>query len=180
MDKNNNDLLITYLDSLETSDIYSNYKFKKIPSLNQYAENYLANLDNLKSMNDLNTNINLNNFNDNNSSVKALSNDITNNDSIMNTNIQTNQMSKVYEIFSGNKTDDFSDIVKLKTKSNLAIEHLKKNFQIKTKTPYSISKTNKQNLIKKNDINYLSNVSQNKSKNLLSELYKKISPSERK
>lgn len=179
MEKNNNDLLITYLDSLETSDIYSNYKFKKIPSLNQYAENYLANLDNLKSINDINTNNNINNFNDNNSSVKALSNDITNNDSIMNTNIQTNQMSKVYEIFSSNKTDDFSDIEKLKTKSNLAIEHLKKNFQIKTKTPYSISKNKNKNLTKKKDINYLSNVSQNKSINFLSDLYKKISPSER-
>lgn len=133
MDRNNNDLLITYLDSLETSDIYNNYKFKKIPSLNQYAENYLANLDNLKSINDLNTNNNIKNFNDNNSSIKALSNDLTNNDSIMNTNIQTNQISKVYEIFSSNKTDDFSDIEKLKTKSNLAIEHLKRNFQNKNK-----------------------------------------------
>ena len=179
MDKNNNDLLITYLDSLETSDIYSNYKFKKIPSLNQYAENYLANLDNLKSINELNTNNNINKFNDNNSSIKALSNDITNNDSIMNTNIQTNQISKVYEIFSSNKTDDFSDIEKLKTKSNLAIEHLKKNFQIKTKTPYSISKIKNKNLTKKKDINYLSNVSQSKSINFLSDLYKKISPSER-
>ena len=154
MDKNNNDLLITYLDSLETSDIYSNYKFKKIPSLNQYAENYLANLDNLKSINELNSNNNINKFNDNNSSIKALSNDITNNDSIMNTNIQTNQISKVYEMFSSNKTDDFSDIEKLKTKSNLAIEHLKKNFQIKTKTPYSISKIKNKNLTKKKDINY--------------------------
>ena len=179
MDINNNDLLITYLDSLETSDIYNNYKFKKIPSLNQYAENYLANLDNLKSINDLNTNNNINNFNDNNSSIKALSNDITNNDSILNTNIQTNQISKVYEMFSSKKTDDFSDNEKLKTKSNLAIEHLKKNFQIKTKTPYSISRINKKSLTKKNDINYLSNVNQSKSKNLLSDLYKKISPSER-
>ena len=179
MDRNNNDLLITYLDSLETSDIYNNYKFKKIPSLNQYAENYLANLDNLKSINDLNTNNNIKNFNDNNSSIKALSNDLTNNDSIMNTNIQTNQISKVYEIFSSNKTDDFSDIEKLKTKSNLAIEHLKRNFQNKTKTPYRISKIKNKNLTKKKDINYLSNVTQNKSINLLSELYKKISPSER-
>lgn len=179
MENNKNELLITYLDSLDSQDLLKNYQFKK-PSLNQYAENYLANLDNLKSLNDFNRNNSIKNFNDNNSSVKALSNDKTNNDSIINTNIMSNSISKINGIFNSNRNEEYNAIEKLKEKDNLGIEYLKQNFQIKTNSPDNISNTDDINITKKDNIYCFSNVNQSKTKNLLPDFYKKISPSESK
>jgi hypothetical protein len=179
MEKNKNEILFTYIDSLDGPDIIKNYQFKK-PSLNQYAENYLANLDNLKSINDFNRNNSIKNFNDNNSSVKALSNDKTNNDSIINTNILSNSISKINGIFKNKRNEESNAMEKQKSKSNLVIEHLKKNFKIKANSPDNISKIDDINITKKDDIYWFSNVNQNRSKNLLPDFYKKISPSESK
>ena len=49
MEHNKNDSLFTYIDSIETQDMFLNYKNKKFPKLNQYAELYLANLEKEKS-----------------------------------------------------------------------------------------------------------------------------------
>lgn len=180
MEKNKNEILFTYIDSLDSPHLIRNYQYKK-PSLNQYAENYLANLDNLKSLNDFKRNNSIKNFNDNNSSVKALSNDKTNNDSIINTNILSNSISKINGIFNSNRNEEYNAMDKLKAKGNLVIEHLKKNFQIGANSPDNISKLDDINITKKDNIYCFSNVNQNKSKNLLpADFYKKISPSESK
>ena len=177
MEKNKNEIFFTYIDSLDNPDLLNNYQFKK-PSLNQYAENYLANLDNLKSLNDFKRNNSIKNFKDNNSSVKALSNDKTNNDSIINTNILSNSISKINGIFNSNRNEESIAKNKLKTKDNLVIEHLKKNFQMETNSPDNISKIDDINKTKKDNIYCFSYVNQNKSKNILQDFYKKISPSQ--
>ena len=139
--KDKNDLLFTYLDSLETPELTNNFKIKKFPSLNEYAENYLANLDKKKVNNDINS-ISNDNYNDNNSSVKIFSNDI----SFTETNIQTNQISKINnDKYSSNKYDEINYIEKpfnnqLKTRNNLSIEHLKLNFNNKSKKSETLSK----------------------------------------
>lgn len=182
--KNENDLLLAYIDSIEPQNIFNSYKIKKIPPLNQYAENYLANLKNIKSNNDINNNNSIKNYNDNTSN-KGLSNDITNNDSIMNTNIQTNQISKINENFYSNIQEEYNALERPKTNNILAIEHLKQNFQIKNKISYSIAKTSEINIPQNNDIDQLSNINtnkdfiQNRNKQFLPEFYKKFSPSER-
>jgi len=178
MEKNNNEILFTYIDSLDSPDYIRNCQFKK-PSLNQYAENYLANLNNIKSLNDFKRNNSIKNFNDNNSSVKALSNDKTNNDSIINTNILSNSISKINGNFSSNRNEEYNAMEKLKTKGNLAIDHLKKNF-LEVNSPENISKIDDINITKKEDIYCFSNVNPYKSINFLPDFYKKISPSESK
>ena len=142
MELDKNGLFFTYLDSIETPDLYSSYQIKKFPSLNEYAENYLANLDKKKvNNNDINS-ISNDNYNDNNSSVKIFSNDI----SITETNIQTNQISKINnDKYTSNKYDETNDIEKpfnnqLKTRNNLSIEHLKRNFNNNTKKSETLSK----------------------------------------
>ena len=179
MEKNKNEILFTYIDSLDSPDLLRDYQSKK-PSLNQYAENYLANLNTLKSLNDFNRNNSKKNFNDNNSSVKALSSDKTNNDSIINTNILSNSISKINGIFNSYRSEEYNAMDKLKSKDNLEIEHLKKNFKIKTNSPDYISKIDDINITKKDNMLYFSNVNQNKFKNLFPDFYKKISPSKSK
>ena len=179
MDLNKNGLLFSYIDSIENPDLFSSYKMKKIPSLNQYAENYLAHLNIIKSNNYTN-NYSTENINDNNMSVKGLSNDNSNNE----TNIQTNQISKAYDIFNTNKHEEINELddtssYKLKTRNNLDIEHLKKNFNNKINTINEF--TNIQNLDLKmhqppQKSNYSLNSNINKNKKSFSELYKKISP----
>ena len=185
MEVNKDGLLFSYLDSIETPDLFSNYKTKKIPSLNEYAENYLANIDKPKFFNDINNN-SCENINDNNSSVKGLSNDISNNE----TNIQTNQISKIndklimknYDIYDNydeinDMENHFSD--KLKTRNSLTIEHLKKNFYNQTKKSKTSSKINNINFVKNDDnksLNSQKNIHMKKKKKLSSKLYKKISP----
>ena len=143
MELNKNDSLFTYIDSNDTQDLYTKYINKKIPKLSKYAEIYLANLEKEKidegenSNNSSKNNINLNNDNnDYNSSIKDFSNDITNNDSIINNNFQINKL----------KNEPFKNETIESNKSNtinyLAIEQLKKNIEIKTKKPIIISKVN--------------------------------------
>lgn len=129
MDTNRNDSLFTYLDSLETQDFYINYRNKKIPKLNKYAEMYLAKLDQEKSDKGIisehssKSNMNLNNDiinnNDNISSIKDFSNDITNNDSIINPNKIKNKLAK----------DQSNESNLFKTISYLSIEQLRKNME---------------------------------------------------
>ena len=86
MEINKNESLFTYIDSLETQDLYINIINKKIPKLNKYAELYLANLEKEKSRNEENSNnssknninLNIDNIkeNDNISSIKGGSNDM--------------------------------------------------------------------------------------------------------
>ena len=178
MEKNKNEILFTYIDSLDSPDLLRDYQYKK-PSLNQYAENYLANLNTLKSLNDFNRNNSKKNFNDNNSSVKALSSDKTNNDSIINTNILSNSISKINGIFNSYRSEEYNAMDMLKSKDHLEIEHLKKNFKIKTNSPDNISKIDDINRTKKDNMLF-SNVNQNKCKNLFPDFYKKISPSKSK
>ncbi len=188
MEIDKNGLLYTYLESIKTPELFSSYKIKKFPSLNEYAENYLANLDKLKLKDDIN-NYSNDNINDNNSSFKGLSNDFSNNE----TNIQTNQISKINDKFLINKYEEINDNEKqysdkLKMRNNLAIEHLKRNFYKKTNNSNTISKINSnlnftQNSNKDNlTINSLQNIKFPLTRNFkkdLSELYNKISPSER-
>ena len=171
------ELLFNYLDPIENPDLFSNYKIKKFPSLNEYAENYLANLDKPKEKYEINSN---ENENINNFSVKALSNDISNND----TNIQTNQISKI-----NNKYDEGNDIEnpcsnKIRTRNNLNLEYLKRSFNKRTKNSNTLSKINTYNT--NFTQNYYNNTTQSqektnnrKNKKGLSELYKKISPSDK-
>ena len=179
MEEKKNDLLITYLDSLETPELTSNYKIKKFTSLNEYAENYLANLDKKKINNDIN-NISNDNYIDNNSSVKIFSNDI----SITETNNQTNQISKIInDKFGSNKYDEINDIEKpsynqLKTRNNFSIEHLKRNFNNKTKKSETLSKISSKTFKRSyQKINLPKNSFKNN--NGFSKLYKKISPPNR-
>ena len=178
--KEKNDLLFTYLDSIETPELASNFKIKKFPSLNEYAENYLANLDKKKvNNNDINS-ISNDNYNDNNSSVKIFSNDI----SITETNIQTNQISKINnDKYTSNKYEETNDIEKpfnnqLKTRNNVSIEHLKWNFNNKTKKSETLSKLS--NLTFKTSYQKIIFPTNNyKKNNGFSKLYKKISPPNR-
>ena len=186
----NKNLLFTYLDSIETPNLFSSYKIKKFPSLNEYAENYLANMNKPKENNEINNNSDENedenekeNINDINSSAKALSNDISNND----TNIQTNQISKViYKNDEGNDIENpYSN--KLKARNNFTIEHLKQNFNKKSKKLNTLTKNNVSHITltqnynnttkAKGEINNKICINITKNKKGLSELYKKISPS---
>ena len=125
-----NDSLFTY-NSIETQD----YKFKKFPKLNHYAEMYLENLEKEKlnkeinSNNDSKDNLNLNidNINDITSSIKGLSNDVTNNDSIINTNFQLNKNKYTHQKNESSESNIF------KTVNYLAIEQLKDNMRNKKK-----------------------------------------------
>ena len=187
----NKNLLFSYLDSIETPNLFSSYKIKKFPSLNEYAENYLANMNKPKENNEINNNSDENedenekekeNINDIKSSAKALSNDITNND----TNIQTNQISKViYKNDEGNDIENpYSN--KLKGRNNFTIEHLKQNFNKKSKKLNTLTKNNVSHITltqnynnstkTKGEINKIC-INITKNKKGLSELYKKISPS---
>ena len=180
MELDKNGLLITYLDSTETQDLYNSY-IKKFPTLNEYAENYLANLDKSKLNKELNNNSN-ENIIGNNSFVKGSSNDISNNETIT----QTNQISKINDIFNNIKYNETNDIEKpfyskLKTRNYFSIEHLKKNFCNRNNKINTISKENKINSTQKDDkliIKSLQNINfpiNQKKKKGLSELYKKIS-----
>ena len=182
MELNKNGLLFTYLDSIDKPDLLSSYKIKKFPSLNEYAENYLSNLDQKKSNIDINNDSNENMF-EYNTSVKGLSNNISNND----TNIQTNQISKINDKFTSNKYDETNDIKnpysdQLKPQNNSSIEHLKKNFKNRAKKSniidYSQYEDKKQTNIEQK-INNQKNITVENNKKGLLELYKKISPPDR-
>ena len=161
MEHNKNDSLFTYIDSIETQDMFLNYKNKKFPKLNQYAELYLANLEKEKSNEEMNSNniskdninFNVDNINDNNSSIKGLSNDVTNNDSIINTNFQLNKIKNEHNKNESSESNNFRTI------NYLAIEQLKNNIQTKSKKENIISKVNSitinqdNYIIKKNFIN---------------------------
>ena len=185
MEVNKNGLLFSYIDSLEDSNLYSKYKIKKIPSLNKYAENYLADLNKMKSYNYTN-NDSIENYNDYNTSVKDFSNDTS-----KETNIQANQLSKLNDNFTTTKSDETNEIEnnfssKIKTINNLEIEHLKKNFNFNKTRIEDIASKNK------NFDNNLTNfgVQQKekytlkkyikRNKNVISELYKKISSPHKK
>ena len=177
MEYNKNDSLFTFIDSIETPEMFLNYKNKKSPKLNQYAELYLANLEKEKSNKEMNSNnnskdninFNVDNINDNNSSIKDLSNDVTNNDSIINTNFQLNKIKNVHNKNESSESNNFRTI------NYLAIEQLKNNIQAKSKKENIITKVNAitisqdDNIINKNFIN-----SNEKPK----KYYKKIVPNE--
>ena len=184
MELDKNGLLFTYLDSTKTQDLYNSY-IKKFPALNEYAESYLANLDKSKLNKELNNNSN-ENIIGNNSFVKGSSYDISNNE----TNIHTNRISKINDIFNNIKYDETNDIEKpfygkLKTRNFFSIDYLKKNCCNRNKKANTISKESNINSTQNDDkliikslknINFLIN---KKKKKGLSELYKKISPPDR-
>ena len=151
-----NDSLFTYVDSIETQDFQSNYKFNKFPKLNHYAELYLENLEKEKlnkeidGNNDSKDNINLNNdiINDNASSIKGLSYDITNNDSINNNNFQSNKI-KYDHIKNESSESNFKSV------NYFAIEKLKESIQNKSKNSNIISKVNTLSIIQDNKNNKL-------------------------
>ena len=162
-----NDSLFTYIDSIETQDFLSNYKFKKFPKLNHYAEMYLENLEKEKlnkeinSNNDSKDNLNLNidNINDITSSIKGLSNDVTNNDSIINTNFQLNKNKYTHQKNESSESNIF------KTVNYLAIEQLKDNMRNKKKNTNIISKVNTLSIIQDNKNNDYNKLFQNQMTN---------------
>jgi len=174
-----NDSLFTYVDSIDTQDFLSNYKLKKFPKLNHYAEMYLENLEkeklnkeinsNTDSKDNTNLNLNIDIINDNASSIKGLSYDITNNDSIINNNLQLN---KIKYAHNQNESSESN----FKSVNYLAIEKLKENIQNKSKNKNNIiSKVNTLSIIQNNKNN---NVYQNQMKNkeTRNKCYKKIIP----
>ena len=174
-----NDSLFTYVDSIDTQDFLSNYKLKKFPKLNHYAEMYLENLEkeklnkeinsNTDSKDNTNLNLNIDIINDNASSIKGLSYDITNNDSIINNNLQLNKIK-----YSYNKNE--SSESNFKSVNYLAIEKLKENIQNKSKNKNNIiSKVNTLSIIQDHKNN---NVYQNQMKNneTRNKCYEKIIP----
>ena len=174
-----NDSLFTYVDSIDTQDFLSNYKLKKFPKLNYYAEMYLENLEkeklnkeinsNTDSKDNTNLNLNIDIINDNASSIKGLSYDITNNDSIINNNLQLN---KIKYAHNQNESSESN----FKSVNYLAIEKLKENIQNKSKNKNNIiSKVNTLSIIQNNKNN---NVYQNQMKNneTRNKCYKKIIP----
>lgn len=174
-----NDSLFTYVDSIDTQDFLSNYKLKKFPKLNHYAEMYLENLEkeklnkeinsNTDSKDNTNLNLNIDIINDNASSIKGLSYDITNNDSIINNNLQLN---KIKYAHNQNESSESN----FKSVNYLAIEKLKENIQNKSKNKNNIiSKVNTLSIIQDNKNN---NAYQNQMKNkeTRNKCYKKIIP----
>ena len=174
-----NDSLFTYVDSIDTQDFLSNYKLKKFPKLNHYAEMYLENLEkeklnkeinsNTDSKDNTNLNLNIDIINDNASSIKGLSYDITNNDSIINNNLQLNKIK-----YAHNKNE--SSESNFKSVNYLAIEKLKENIQNKSKNKNNIiSKVNTLSIIQDNKNNnvYQNQMKNNENKN---KCYKKIMP----
>ena len=174
-----NDSLFTYVDSIDTQDFLSNYKLKKFPKLNHYAEMYLENLEkeklnkeinsNTDSKDNINLNLNIDIINDNASSIKGLSYDITNNDSIINNNLQLNKIKYAHNKNESNESN-------FKSVNYLAIEKLKENIQNKSKNKNNIiSKVNTLSIIQDNKNN---NVYQNQMKNkeTRNKCYKKIIP----
>jgi hypothetical protein len=185
MEVNKNGLLFSYIDSLEDSNLYSKYKIKKIPSLNKYAENYLADLNKMKSYNYTN-NDSIENYNDYNTSVKDFSNDTS-----KETNIQANQLSKLNDNFTTTKSDETNEIEnnlssKIKTINNLEIEHLKKNFNFNKTRIEDIASKNKNfdnnltNFGVQQKEKYTLKKYNKRNKNVISELYKKISSPHKK
>ena len=186
MEVNKNGLLFSYIDSLEDSNLYSKYKNLKIPSLNKYAENYLADLNKMKLYNYTNNNDSIENFNDYNTSVKDFSNDTS-----KETNIRANQLSKLNDNFTATRSDETNEIEnnlcsKIKTNNNLEIEHLKKNFNFNKTKIEDISLKNKStdnnstNIGGQQKVNYTMKKYVKRNKNVISELYKKISSPRRK
>ena len=174
-----NDSLFTYVDSIDTQDFLSNYKLKKFPKLNHYAEMYLENLEkeklnkeinsNTDSKDNTNLNLNIDIINDNASSIKGLSYDITNNDSIINNNLQLNKIKYAHNLNESSESN-------FKSVNYLAIEKLKENIQNKSKNKNNIiSKVNTLSIIQDNKNN---NVYQNQMKNkeTRNKCYKKIIP----
>ena len=174
-----NDSLFTYVDSIDTQDFLSNYKLKKFPKLNHYAEMYLENLEkeklnkeinsNTDSKDNTNLNLNIDIINDNASSIKGLSYDITNNDSIINNNLQLNKIK-----YAHNKNE--SSESNFKSVNYLAIEKLKENIQNKSKNKNNIiSKVNTLSIIQDNKNNNVYQT-QMKNKETRNKCYKKIIP----
>ena len=174
-----NDSLFTYVDSIDTQDFLSNYKLKKFPKLNHYAEMYLENLEkeklnkeinsNTDSKDNTNLNLNIDIINDNASSIKGLSYDITNNDSIINNNLQLN---KIKYAHNQNESSESN----FKSVNYLAIEKLKENIQNKSKNKNNIiSKVNTLSIIQDNKNNnlYQTQMKNNETRN---KCYKKIIP----
>ena len=176
MEINKNESLFTYIDSLETQDLYINIINKKIPKLNKYAELYLANLEKEKSRNEENSNnssknninLNIDNIkeNDNISSIKGGSNDMTNIDSVIN----ANKIKKFHFKNESNESNQFKSI------NYLAIEQLKMNMENKAKRTNIISKVN-DFTISQNNNKILNN--KNKQYNQQGKFYYKIKPSVR-
>ena len=174
-----NDSLFTYVDSIDTQDFLSNYKLKKFPKLNHYAEMYLENLEkeklnkeinsNTDSKDNTNLNLNIDIINDNASSIKGLSYDITNNDSIINNNLQLN---KIKYAHNQNESSESN----FKSVNYLAIEKLKENIQNKSKNKNNIiSKVNTLSIIQDNKNNNVYQY-QMKNKETRNKCYKKIIP----
>ena len=172
------DLLSSYIDSLDKPEIII-LKGKKITSLNEYAENYLANLNNEKYNNNLSNN-KIDDYNNKSPSVKIKSINNSNSNSFIANNLN-NQILKSNE--NGNiKSLRYEDsAVENKEIINyLNDEHFKNRNKKESNSSKGANKEKNINIKINNDINYLSRInldeyySQNKM--ILSEIYKKISP----
>ena len=179
MEQNKDNFLCKYMDSLGKPELII-LNGKKIPSLNEYAENYLANLNNEKYNNDLNNNNKLDDYNDKSLSAKSKTFNSSNNNSFIANNLN-NQILKSNE--NGNincfKYED-RKIENKEIKNNLYNEHLKNNSKKESESSEGIGKEKDINIKINNDINYLSWINldeyYNQNKMFLSEIYKKISP----
>ena len=151
MEQNKKDIICTYMDLVEKPEIII-LKGKKIPSLNEYAENYLANLNNEKYNNNLNSN---NQIDDGISSIKRKSMNNSNNNSFI-TNNFNNQNLKSSENGNTNsfKCEDTTTENK-ETHNCLENEHHKNINKKESSSSKGINKEKDINIKINNDINYL-------------------------
>lgn len=176
MEQNKNDLLFAYLDSIDKPEIII-LKNKKIPSLNEYAEKYLANLNKENHNNNLSNNNRFDDYNDKSPSAKKSSINNSNNKSFTVNNLN-NQNLKSYE--NGNiKSFKCEDSIT----ENKEIKNHIDNKDLKNEMFNCSKGVNKEkdiNIKINNDINCLSRINldeyYNQNKMILSEIYKKISP----
>jgi len=176
MEQNKKDIICTYMDLVEKPEIII-LKGKKIPSLNEYAENYLANLNNEKYNNNLNNN---NQIDDGISSIKRKSMNNSNNNSFITNNLN-NQNLKSSE--NGNTNSfKYEDTTTENRETNnfLKNDHHKNINKKESSSSKEVNKEKDINIKINNDINYLSRINldeyYNQNKMILSEIYKKISP----
>ena len=175
----NKDLLCSFVDSLEKPKIII-LKGKKIPSLNEYAENYLANLNSEKDNINLSSNNKIDDYKDKSPSIKGKSINNSNNNSFIANNLN-NQILKSNE--KGNiknfKHED-SALENNEIKNDLNDEHPKNKNKKESNSSKEFNKEKDINIRINNEINYLSRINldeyYNQNKMILSEIYKKISP----
>ena len=178
MEQSKDNFLCTYKGLLDNPEIII-LKGKKLPSLNEYAENYLANLNNDKYSKNLNNNNKLDDCNDKNHSVKEKSIKNSNNNSFIVNNLN-NQILNSNENGNIKSLKEDSIIENKEIKNNLNNENPQNNNKKESDSSKGVNKEKDTNIKINNDINYLSRINldeyYNQNKMILSEIYKKISP----